>query len=273
LLFLIVTLASSWPEYPAPTCYPPSQCLQAAIISGGRNDQGTVGAANRGAKFVPKVKILLFNGYKTQLRMIGSAILPATRQKIPVVFWSITWHQQSRLLVGLRRPWLCCTIKNFTPYLIAVCASMKVTETNYRPTAAQIRRKTTGSAGSTSFSDVFSAVDSGSAENAGGTTASQSAAAASNIGSLLALQEVSEDEVRRQRAIQRAQTQLQALERLRQALLSGAIPMHTLRELEHSLSRQREHIDDPRLLEILDEVELRVAVEIAKIEVANGNFA
>ena len=37
--------------------------------------------------------------------------------------------------------------------------------------------------------------------------------------------------------------------------------------------RERAETDDPRLIEILDEIELRIAVEIAKLEVALGNFA
>ena len=148
---------------------------------------------------------------------------------------------------------------------------MKISETTYRPSAAQLRRKTTGSASSTSFADVFGAVDSGG--ETASSEAAHSTAALSGTNPLLALQEVSDQETRRTKAIARAQTQLNALERLRQALLVGAIPETTLRDLETALARQREQIEDPELLEILDEVELRVAVEIAKIEVANGNFA
>ena len=147
---------------------------------------------------------------------------------------------------------------------------MKITETTYRPSVAQLRRKGTQSTGSTSFSDVFSAVDAG---ETGETEAPQQAAALTGLNPLLSLQEVDDREARRSKAVHRAQDQLQALERLRQALLMGTLTPQTLRDLESSLARKREQIDDPQLLEILDEVELRVAVEMAKIEVAQGYFA
>ena len=148
---------------------------------------------------------------------------------------------------------------------------MKISDVaSYRPTTAQLKRKGASSA-SGSFADVFSA-----AENAGGAASAEHAAPtapASGINPLLALQEVSDEETRRQKAMQLGQTQLQALERLRQALLMGAVPVAALTQLKNALPAQREKVDDPRLKDILDEIELRVAVELAKIEVAQGNYA
>jgi hypothetical protein len=59
---------------------------------------------------------------------------------------------------------------------------------------------------------------------------------------------------------------LDRLEDIRHGLLMGAIPRDRLQELAAAVRRQREAIDDPRLVEILDEIELRARVELAKLE-------
>ena len=48
-------------------------------------------------------------------------------------------------------------------------------------------------------------------------------------------------------------------------LLLGTIPMSKLEQLAQLIRAKREQIDDPKLLEILDEIELRAAVELAKL--------
>ena len=86
------------------------------------------------------------------------------------------------------------------------------------------------------------------------------------VESLLALQEVPEDPKRRRRAVKRGQELLDRLDGIRIALLSGALPQDQLRSLAETLKSRREPIGDPKLAEILEEIEIRAAVELAKLE-------
>ena len=58
---------------------------------------------------------------------------------------------------------------------------------------------------------------------------------------------------------------LDALERLRLGLLTGAVPRATLEHLARLAGQQAARADDPRLSEVLREIELRAAVELAKL--------
>lgn len=147
---------------------------------------------------------------------------------------------------------------------------MKINDVGYKPTPAQLRRTvSTAGTGSSSFASAFAAVESG----AGAAHETSAASSPANIAPFLALQEVDERGSRRKRAIQYGQDRLQTLDRLRQALLMGSIPQELLQSLAGKLASERAETDDPRLIEILSEIELRVAVELAKLEVALGNFA
>ena len=105
---------------------------------------------------------------------------------------------------------------------------------------------------------------SGSEEPAAGK--SVGIAAPTAVESLLALQEVPEDPKRRRRAVKRGQELLDRLDGIRIALLSGALPQDQLRSLAETLKSRREPVGDPRLAEILEEIEIRAAVELAKLE-------
>ena len=58
---------------------------------------------------------------------------------------------------------------------------------------------------------------------------------------------------------------LDRLDALRLGILAGAIPKEELAELAHRLREKRLQSDDPRLNEIIDEIELRAEVEVAKL--------
>jgi hypothetical protein len=62
-----------------------------------------------------------------------------------------------------------------------------------------------------------------------------------------------------------AEDVLDRLEALRAWILVGAMPKDKLVELAQRLRAQRQRSDDPRLNEIIDEIELRAEVEIAKL--------
>ncbi|MEQ8813761.1 MAG: flagellar assembly protein FliX [Thalassobaculum sp.] len=86
------------------------------------------------------------------------------------------------------------------------------------------------------------------------------------VDSVLSVQEVGDREGGRRRARERADLLLDRLEDIRHGLLIGAIPHDRLQELATAMRQQRETIDDPQLKEILDEIELRARVELAKFE-------
>lgn len=96
------------------------------------------------------------------------------------------------------------------------------------------------------------------------------AQATQEINNFLFLQEVSDEEVQRQKALQQGKTIIQALEQLHRDLLFGDIPEATLHKLESVIAKKREVFTDPRLSQLLDEIELRAAVELAKLQRAKG---
>jgi len=93
-----------------------------------------------------------------------------------------------------------------------------------------------------------------------------SAPATSAVEGLFVLQEVADELSGRRRAAARGAALLDRLDELRLALLSGRLPRA---QLHHLRALAREHgpaADDPKLAAILAEIELRVAVELAKLE-------
>ncbi len=84
---------------------------------------------------------------------------------------------------------------------------------------------------------------------------------------LLTAQELPDPLTGRRRAVQRGNTLLDRLDELRHGLLAGVLPRDRLDELARMAKSARETVDDPRLVEILDDIDLRVAVELAKLGV------
>lgn len=87
-----------------------------------------------------------------------------------------------------------------------------------------------------------------------------------NLDALLALQDVGGPLERRRRAVGRASRILDALDDVKVALLDGALGMHDLDRLRRAVRDERAQTDDPRLEAVLDEIETRAAVELAKLE-------
>jgi len=91
--------------------------------------------------------------------------------------------------------------------------------------------------------------------------------AVSAVDVLLSAQEVPDALAQRRRALQRGNALLDRLEDLRLALLAGVLPRERLDELARLAKSARETVDDPKLSAILDDIDLRVAVELAKLDV------
>jgi hypothetical protein len=100
--------------------------------------------------------------------------------------------------------------------------------------------------------------------------ATASPATAAPIGSMLALQEESQTGDRRRRAARRGHDLLDALDRLKAALLNGSVPIGDLKALAARLSERADLTGDPRLDEVIAHIELRAKVELAKLQAKNG---
>jgi hypothetical protein len=103
-----------------------------------------------------------------------------------------------------------------------------------------------------------------SRESAAGTQAG-AVGHAGSLDGLLALQAEENGQERRRRQARRGQDLLDGLDRLKAALLSGRVQIAELDRIKAMLSARREASDDPRLDEILAHIELRAAVELAKL--------
>lgn len=86
-----------------------------------------------------------------------------------------------------------------------------------------------------------------------------------SVGGLIALQEAPDATQGRSKGVGRAEDLLAQLDEIRSGLLMGAIPLGRLQSLAEMIRQQRAQTDDPRLNEILGEIELRAEVELAKL--------
>ena len=88
------------------------------------------------------------------------------------------------------------------------------------------------------------------------------------VDALLALQDVGGPLERKRRAVRRASRILDVLDEVKLALLDGNLSLGQLERLRRAIRDERGLTDDLKLEEVLDEIELRAAVEIAKLEQA-----
>jgi hypothetical protein len=96
------------------------------------------------------------------------------------------------------------------------------------------------------------------------TGAAHGVSASGAVSGVLGVQEVDDALAHASRGKLRAQDILDRLEDLRIELLTGAITRDKLVQLARVVSNRRAQITDPRLTEILDEIDLRAQVELAK---------
>ncbi len=84
------------------------------------------------------------------------------------------------------------------------------------------------------------------------------------VDGLLTLQEVDDAGARASAGKRRAQDLLEGLDDIRHGLLIGGLSRDKLVALAKHVQSRRAQVDDPRLAEILDEIDLRAQVELAK---------
>jgi hypothetical protein len=108
----------------------------------------------------------------------------------------------------------------------------------------------------------------GGASGAGQSSSVSGVAGVMGMDALLALQDVGGPLERKRKAVRRAGLILDVLEDVKVALLDGAITANDLDRLRRAVRDERSQTDDPKLEAVLDEVEVRAAVELAKLEQA-----
>ncbi|MFO1187065.1 MAG: flagellar assembly protein FliX [Alphaproteobacteria bacterium] len=86
-----------------------------------------------------------------------------------------------------------------------------------------------------------------------------------SLDTLVVLQEAPNDREAKKRALKRASDMLDQLEQIRLDLLDGGVPAPRLEALVRLVRLQRDQVNDPRLAHVLDEIELRARVELAKL--------
>ena len=89
------------------------------------------------------------------------------------------------------------------------------------------------------------------------------------VDALLALQDVGTPLERKRRAVRRAGRILDVLDDIKVGLLEGELSAGELDRLRRAIRDERETTEDPALEAVLDEIELRAAVEAAKLERAS----
>lgn len=141
---------------------------------------------------------------------------------------------------------------------------MKITQTPQLRPAGTVRKK---SAASLSGTDFSSFLDVGDAEQADAPPPGVSGVA--SLGSVLSIQEMPDEELHKKQHINRAGSMLDALENLRHSLLMGAVPEQVLRRLAGFFQGRKQVFPDPALEAVICEIELRTAVELAKLEMAH----
>ena len=120
-----------------------------------------------------------------------------------------------------------------------------------------IRRKTTASTGG-----GFAVSD--PAESHGGIVAGPGPIAA--LDSILMLQGLDDSTEGRAKGQAHGEQLLNLLDAVRDGLLAGGIPRSTLNKLAAAVTRRHDAFADPRLQDVLAQIELRAHVELAKLE-------
>jgi hypothetical protein len=86
------------------------------------------------------------------------------------------------------------------------------------------------------------------------------------VESILTLQGLDDSTSGRSKGLSHGEQLLDMLDQVRDGLLAGGIPRATLNRLAVAVGRRQEGFADPKLQGILDDIDLRAKVELAKLE-------
>ncbi len=112
----------------------------------------------------------------------------------------------------------------------------------------------------------FSLPGVGAASSAAGAARAGGVSMVASLDALIALQDVGGPLERRRRAVGRAGRILDVLDDLKVALLDGELSPASLDRLMRAVREERASTDDPGLEGVLNEIETRAAVELAKLQ-------
>ncbi len=93
------------------------------------------------------------------------------------------------------------------------------------------------------------------------------------LDSILALQGMDDSTDGRSKGLKHGEQLLDMLDQVRDGLLAGGIPRATLNRLAAAVTRRHDTFADPHLQTVLDEIELRAHVELAKLEMLDKRVA
>lgn len=129
----------------------------------------------------------------------------------------------------------------------------------------------TGKASNAGKSDgTFGAMVADAAKEASGASATQSIG---KVDALLAVQatESATERTARKRMHERGENILRKLDQIRLGILTGRLNIGELIDIADVLASHREKISDPKMSAMLDEIDLRAQIEIAKMRKALGD--
>ncbi len=126
-------------------------------------------------------------------------------------------------------------------------------------------RKSAKGARSSSAEGVFSLDQPSSTPRTAPSTHTASSLPIGDISALLAVQG-DDQERQRSAAVSRGHDTLDVLDSLKVDVLSGHVSRQKLLHLASLVDKQRQNLGDPSLMNVLDHIELRARVELAKFE-------
>jgi Class II flagellar assembly regulator len=140
---------------------------------------------------------------------------------------------------------------------------MKVPQTRSSTGPAQARRVAPGRRGAPGFAAPVG-------EPSGGPAGIAPPIPLAALSTVLAVQEAQDDTGEHRSALARGRSLLDELDRIRVGLLEGALPEASIRRLAGLLQAGRPALSEAGLQAVLDEIELRAAVELAKRQMLQG---
>jgi len=93
------------------------------------------------------------------------------------------------------------------------------------------------------------------------------------LDSILMLQGLDDSTQGKSKGLTHGEQLLDLLDSVRDGLLAGGIPRATLNKLAHAVTKRQDGFADPKLQAVLDEIELRAHVELAKLEQLDRRMA
>lgn len=155
--------------------------------------------------------------------------------------------------------------QNFPGKTSRMCYSeeMKIEGPNRTQQSGATQKKSGVSGRGSAFGDLL-------AGEAAGPSSLGATHSIAHIDALLAAQEAESPTERaaRKRMVQRADSLLDELEQIRLGLLTGTLTIGHLIDIADVVAVHREKVMDPRMTAILDEIDLRAQIELAKMRKA-----